>query len=274
VIKTHNTLFASNTLNTRPHLLLSPSAREEFSHLPSYSLDQCDSVILGLHEPSLSYNSLNVAFRILKGEPVSYPASSSISGSTNPSQTGKTENAGRSPDQSPSSASASSSPRSVRRPTLIAPHTSAYHQSSGQSNPDPSPRTAIEPEPESESETALPPGLSLGIGPFVKALEEASGVQAEIVGKPTQTFFELALERLKSVHSLNIGDHHEAPTETGSGSKAKAISRREIAVIGDDIGNDLGGGAIDLGLTRILGESITARTDTRSTLLRNLSREH
>lgn len=39
--------------------------------------------------------------------------------------------------------------------------------------------------------------LSLGPGPFITALEEASGVKAEVVGKPTRGFFELALRSLE-----------------------------------------------------------------------------
>ena len=36
-----------------------------------------------------------------------------------------------------------------------------------------------------------PDGLALGPGPFVTALEFASGKQAEIVGKPDKNFYEM-----------------------------------------------------------------------------------
>ena len=84
----------------------------------------------------------------------------------------------------------------------------------------------------------MPAGLSLGIGPFVKALELASGVQAEIVGKPTRRFFEMAIERLKGLHP-EVGDIHPG----------------DVGVVGDDVVNDLGQGARELGMKRILGMS-------------------
>ncbi|KAI6035851.1 HAD-like domain-containing protein [Pisolithus marmoratus] len=71
--------------------------------------------------------------------------------------------------------------------------------------------------------------LSLGPGPFVTALEEASGTRAQIVGKPTKLFFE---------------------TVINNGRRAGGSGR--IAVIGDDVSADLGGGAIELGLWRVL----------------------
>lgn len=163
--------------------MLSPSAKQDFSHLPPTRPEECDSVIIGLHEPSLSYDSLNIAFRILKGEPLSHSANTATA--------------------------------SRRRPVLIAPHTAAFMQSSAASD--------------------LPEGLSLGIGPFVKALESATGVEAEIVGKPTKRFFQLAVERLKGLYpdcQVDMGD---------------------IGVVGDDTENDLGAGTLELGLKRILG---------------------
>ncbi|KAF6754048.1 haloacid dehalogenase-like hydrolase domain-containing protein 2 [Ephemerocybe angulata] len=77
-----------------------------------------------------------------------------------------------------------------------------------------------------------PPGLSLGPGPFVTALEEAAGCKAYVVGKPTKTFFQLV-----------IGDFSSAEVGESDG---------RIAVIGDDVEADLGGGALELGLWRIL----------------------
>ncbi|KAI9632486.1 HAD-like domain-containing protein [Dioszegia hungarica] len=164
----------------RPYLLLSPSAKEEFAHLPVVRPDEHDSVILGQHPPSLSYEALNKAFRILKGEPIAH-------------------------DQNPN--------RPDRKPLLIAPHTSSFLQAPATSD--------------------LPAGLSLGLGPFVKALESATGLEATIVGKPTRRFFEMAIERLNELY----------PGEREAG---------EYAVVGDDIVNDLGAGTTELGLRRIL----------------------
>lgn len=171
-------------MTLRPFFLLSPSAQEEFEGLVDVnSKAGYNSVILGLDPPSLSYEPLNKAFRILKGEPISK------------------DNA---------------SPR-TKQATLIAPHASLFQQSQ-------------------ETED-LPAGLSLGIGPFVKALEAASGVQAELVGKPTKKFFQLAIDRVEDQYGKIEGD---------------------IGVVGDDVKNDLGEGARELGLKRILGESVAA----------------
>ncbi|KAF9560037.1 HAD-like protein [Agrocybe pediades] len=75
-------------------------------------------------------------------------------------------------------------------------------------------------------------GLSLGPGPFVTALENASGITARVVGKPTKDFFEMV---------INDFTDGEMPTPDG-----------KIVVIGDDVEADLGGGAVELGLWRVL----------------------
>jgi ribonucleotide monophosphatase NagD (HAD superfamily) len=82
--------------------------------------------------------------------------------------------------------------------------------------------------------------LSLGPGPFVAALENASGRTAEIVGKPERKFFELVLSSLES-----------------------DVQGREgvVAVVGDDIQSDLGGGAVELGFWRVLGVCIPCLND-------------
>ena len=51
-------------------------------------------------------------------------------------------------------------------------------------------------------------GMSLGPGPFVSALEYATGISALVVGKPSRTFFHQILERLqvKPHHAVMIGD--------------------------------------------------------------------
>ena len=68
--------------------------------------------------------------------------------------------------------------------------------------------------------------LSLDAGPFVVALEYASGKKAILVGKPNKEFF------LKAVKSMNL-------------------SPEEVAVVGDDIETDVKGG-MDVGLFGIL----------------------
>lgn len=77
--------------------------------------------------------------------------------------------------------------------------------------------------------------LSLGPGPFVAALEAAAGVEAQVVGKPSRVFFQTVIESLP-----------EAALSGEDGSR--------VAIIGDDIETDLGGGALELGLWRVLGK--------------------
>ncbi len=60
-------------------------------------------------------------------------------------------------------------------------------------------------------------GLSLDVGPFVAALEYASGEAAEVVGKPAPTFFDMAVDAL-------------------------GFGRDEVLMVGDDIEADIGGG--------------------------------
>ena len=76
--------------------------------------------------------------------------------------------------------------------------------------------------------------LSLGPGPFVAALEYAAGIQAHVVGKPTKSFFNMVIE--------DFGN---------------TVNNREgtIAVIGDDVESDLGEGALEIGLWKVLGTS-------------------
>jgi HAD superfamily hydrolase (TIGR01458 family) len=54
----------------------------------------------------------------------------------------------------------------------------------------------------------LEDGLHLGVGPFAKALETASGQEAVVVGKPNPEFFRAALERLRveKTETVMIGD--------------------------------------------------------------------
>jgi phospholysine phosphohistidine inorganic pyrophosphate phosphatase len=78
-------------------------------------------------------------------------------------------------------------------------------------------------------------GLSLDAGPFVAALEYASGRGAEVVGKPSPAFFELALGEL-------------------------GVSAARAAMVGDDVEADVGG-AIEAGLAGILVRTGKYRQD-------------
>jgi HAD superfamily hydrolase (TIGR01458 family) len=78
-------------------------------------------------------------------------------------------------------------------------------------------------------------GLSLDAGPFVAAIEYASGADAVVVGKPSRSFFELVLEDLG--------------TDPAS-----------AAMVGDDVETDVGG-AIGAGLAGILVRTGKYRED-------------
>ncbi|KIM42602.1 hypothetical protein M413DRAFT_444307 [Hebeloma cylindrosporum] len=101
-------------------------------------------------------------------------------------------------------------------------------------------------------------GLSLGPGPFVVALENASGVKAHVVGKPTKEFFQMVIDDFtaEELPTPASAEHDDAsPRIVGLGTKPKErppTSKGRIAVIGDDVEADLGGGAVELGLWRIL----------------------
>ncbi len=69
-------------------------------------------------------------------------------------------------------------------------------------------------------------GLQMDIGAFVSGIEYATGKRATIMGKPSRSFFEIAL------HDLGLAPH-------------------EAAIVGDDIDSDIGGGQ-DAGLRGIL----------------------
>jgi HAD superfamily hydrolase (TIGR01458 family) len=69
-------------------------------------------------------------------------------------------------------------------------------------------------------------GLSLDVGPFVAALEFATGTQAYVVGKPARAFFQEVLSDLGATATTT-------------------------AMVGDDIESDIGG-AIHAGLAAIL----------------------
>lgn len=78
-------------------------------------------------------------------------------------------------------------------------------------------------------------GLSLDAGPFVAALEYASSREAEVMGKPSSAFFELALSDL-------------------------GVDAGRAAMVGDDVEADVGG-ALDSGLKAILVRTGKYRED-------------
>ncbi|ORY81753.1 HAD-like domain-containing protein [Leucosporidium creatinivorum] len=119
--------------------------------------------------------------------------------------------------------------------------------------------------------------LSLGPGPFITALVEASGVKAEVVGKPTRAFFELALRslekdgitskdwssvgmvRLHSILSPISSRHrhrhrHRPPNPSSLGSRLPPTLGVDplLPQIGDDWKQDTGLIARELGLRRYL----------------------
>ena len=61
-------------------------------------------------------------------------------------------------------------------------------------------------------------------------------------GKPSSTFFQSCLDSIRAERQSN-------------GEDTSADEERNI-IIGDDIEADLGGGAIKMGLERVLGESV------------------
>ena len=72
-------------------------------------------------------------------------------------------------------------------------------------------------------------GLQMDIGAFVTALEYASGKQAILMGKPSADFFQMALNDM-------------------------SLSANKVAIIGDDIDSDIGGGQL-AGLTGVLART-------------------
>jgi HAD superfamily hydrolase (TIGR01458 family) len=78
-------------------------------------------------------------------------------------------------------------------------------------------------------------GLSLDAGPFVAGLEYAIGREAEVVGKPSPAFFELALGDL-------------------------GVPAESAAMVGDDVEADVGG-AMDAGLAGVLVRTGKYRED-------------
>ncbi|KAG6379587.1 HAD-like domain-containing protein [Boletus reticuloceps] len=220
----------------RPYMLLSKSALEECTDEPVRSdlsdassalppSSPYDAVVVGLAPPLLDYTHLNTAFRILVGE--NQPRDTPVS------PTG---------DQAPHSNAHSGLGLGVGvciqpRPPLIALHKARYLEA-----PD--------------------HALSLGPGPFVHALEEAAQTSATVVGKPTRAFFEAVLRDLERNLDVELGDDAASTQREGDrdrrgrGQSPSTQTHRcrweGIAVIGDDVLADLGEGAVELGLWRVL----------------------
>ena len=85
-----------------------------------------------------------------------------------------------------------------------------------------------------------PDGLSLSAGPFVVALETATGKSATVVGKPAKSFFDLALQDM-------------------------GLAADEVVMIGDDILTDIGG-AQAAGMRGILVRTGKFREDVTLTV--------
>lgn len=68
-------------------------------------------------------------------------------------------------------------------------------------------------------------GLSLDAGPFVAALEYASGKSATVVGKPERSFFELALREmdLEPGEAAMVGDDPESDVDGGLAAGLRAF---------------------------------------------------
>jgi HAD superfamily hydrolase (TIGR01458 family) len=78
-------------------------------------------------------------------------------------------------------------------------------------------------------------GLSLDAGPFVAAIEYATGKEAYVVGKPSAGFFDTILADL-------------------------GVEPAKVAMVGDDVETDIGG-ALDAGLAAVLVRTGKYRED-------------
>ena len=71
-----------------------------------------------------------------------------------------------------------------------------------------------------------PEGPTLDAGAFLVALEWATGRKARIVGKPSRTFFRVAIDRLAA--------------EAAARGEPR-LRAHDLAMVGDDVGSDIGG---------------------------------
>lgn len=70
--------------------------------------------------------------------------------------------------------------------------------------------------------------LVLDLGPFVAALEYAAGTEAQVMGKPSRAFFEMALADLgaKPSETLMVGDDIDGDIAGATGAGIKAVQVR------------------------------------------------
>ena len=101
--------------------------------------------------------------------------------------------------------------------------------------------------------------LSLGPGPFIAALENAAGpnIPTKVVGKPEADFFKMVINDFGDLHAFGKTDRAHSPDSP----------QPRIVVIGDDVEADLGGGAVELGLWRVLGKHSFRKTFSVGILL-------
>ena len=71
-------------------------------------------------------------------------------------------------------------------------------------------------------------GLSLDAGPFVTALEYASGKTATVVGKPEKDFFRLALEDLGDLRSSEVAMVGDDPEADVAGAKDMGLKGVQV----------------------------------------------
>ena len=90
-----------------------------------------------------------------------------------------------------------------------------------------------------------PDGLDLDAGPFVAALEYASGVEARVLGKPDPTFFRTAAASagLAPARTLMVGDDVEADILGARGAGFEAVLVRTGKFREPDAAKALEGGA-------------------------------
>lgn len=71
-------------------------------------------------------------------------------------------------------------------------------------------------------------GLSLDAGPFVAALEYASGKTATVVGKPERSFFRLALEDLGNLEAREVAMVGDDPEADVAGARAAGLKGVQV----------------------------------------------
>ncbi|KAG0326752.1 Haloacid dehalogenase-like hydrolase domain-containing protein 2 [Dissophora globulifera] len=201
------------TRGLRPLLILEPDAQREFEGI--IHSEPYDSVVVGLSPSNFHYDMVGDRKTRLRPSPAPYTTGTTAIAAKNESEL--LNKAFRLLVES----------KSTTKPaTLIAVHRAKYFADKDEGR------------------------LSLGPGGFVEALEYASGVKAHVVGKPQRAFFELAIQSMGLDHYLPSSSTPSASSSMPSSSHSSLASG--IVMIGDDVEQDLGGGAAELGLIRYL----------------------